>query len=215
MPAKSYALEQNGPKRLTVSWKFGWRDTTVSLDGQPVGVIPNQKALMQGQSFALTDGSQINVRLVNRLSGAELEVTRNGQPMPGSASDPQSRLKAAYQITYFIAGLNLLLGVLSLLIKSEFLQTLSYWPVSIAFGLTFLVLGFLIQRRSSVALILAIVIFALDGLLGIYLAISGGGTPGVGGLLVRVLLLIPMVQGVGAIKALKAQESQSVISPVV
>jgi hypothetical protein len=46
------------------------------------------------------------------------------------------------------------------------------------------------------------------------MAIAGGGTPGVGGLLVRVLLLIPMVQGVGAIKALKAQESQSTISPV-
>jgi hypothetical protein len=214
MPAKSYAIEQNGPKRLTVSWKFGWRDTTVSLDGQTVGVIPNQKALQQGQTFALPDGSQIFVRLVSRLSGTELEVMRNGQPMPGSASDPQSRLKAAYQITYFIAGLNLLLGVLSLLIKSEFLQTLSYWPVSIAFGLVFLALGFLTQRRSSVALIAAIVIFALDGLLGIYLAMTSGGTPGVGGVLVRVLLLIPMVQGVGAIKALKAQEGQSVISQV-
>ena len=111
--------------------------------------------------------------------------------------------------------MNLLLCVLSLLIKSEFLQTLSYWPVSIAFGLTFLVLGFLIQRRSSVALILAIVIFALDGLLGIYLAIAGGAQTFVGGLRVGVRLLIPMVEGVGAVKALKAKEGESVTSPVV
>jgi hypothetical protein len=39
----------------------------------------------------------------------------NGQPIPGSASDPQTKVKNAYGMVYFVAGLNLVLGLVSFL----------------------------------------------------------------------------------------------------
>lgn len=125
----------------------------------------------------------------------------NGQPLPGSASNPQTRLKIAYGIVYFIAGLNLAFGLASFLFNIELLRHLGIGLGSTLFGLVFLALGFFVQRGSRVALILAIAIFALDGLLGIYLSISQGNDPGGAGIVARIFLLIPMIQGVGAIQA--------------
>ncbi len=203
MPKQSYALEAGGEKRLEISWKPFWKDITVTLDGNSIGTIPNQKALTSGQEFRLPDGTALKVQLVSRVTSTELQVLRNGQPPPGSASDPQIRLKYAYWVVYFVAGLNLVLGLISFLFNVEFLQQIGIGFGSILFGLVFLVLGFFTQRKSMVALILAIVIFALDGLAGLFLSAAQGGIPGIGGLFARILLLIPMIQGIGAIKALK------------
>ncbi len=156
MPKQSYALEAGGEKRLEISWTPFWKDITVSLDGNSIGTIPNQKALTTGQEFRLPDGSALKVQLVNRVTSTELQVLRNGQPLPGSASDPQTRLKYAYWVVYFVAGLNLVLGLISFLFNVEFLQQIGIGFGSILFGLVFLALGFFTQRKSMVALILAI-----------------------------------------------------------
>ncbi len=192
-------------KALELSWKGMYKNVTVSLDGSQVGVIPDLKALSAGQEFRLIDGSTIKVQLVNKFMSPELQVTRNGLPLPGSSSDPQTRLKNAYLMVYFIAGLNLVLGFISALFNVEFLQSIGIGSFSIIYGLVFLVLGFFVQRRSAVALILAIVLFALDGILGFVLAVAGGTNPGTAGMVARIFLLIPMVQGIGAIKALKSK----------
>lgn len=39
MAKQTYALEPGGPKRLEISWKYGFKDTTITFDGAPVGVI--------------------------------------------------------------------------------------------------------------------------------------------------------------------------------
>jgi len=205
MPKQSFALEAGGEKRLEISWKGMYKDVTVSLDGNSIGVIPNQKALSAGQEFRLVDGSTIKVQLVSKFMSTELQVLRNGQPIPGSASDPQTKVKNAYGMVYFVAGLNLVLGLVSFVFNVEFLQQIGIGFGSILFGLVFLALGFFVQRKSTVALILAIVIFALDGIVGFFLAASQGYNPGGGGIIARIFLLIPMVQGVGAIKALKSK----------
>jgi hypothetical protein len=137
----------------------------------------------------------------------ELQVTRDDQPLPGSASDPKTRFKNAYLIVYFIAGLNLLLGLLASVFNVALLQELGIGFGSILLGLVFLVLGFFVQRQSSLALILAIVAFIADSLLGVVLSVLQGATPGIAGLLVRVLLLVPMFQGVPAIKTLKSKSA--------
>jgi hypothetical protein len=206
MPKQSFALETGGEKRLEISWKGLYKDVTVSLDGNSVGIIPNQKALSAGQEFRLIDGSTIKVQLVSKLISTEMQVLRNGQPLPGSSSDPQARLKTAYGVVYFIAGLNLVLGFVSFLFNVEFLQQIGIGFSSIVSGLVFLVLGFFVQRKSTIALILAIILFALDGILGVVLAASQGYNPGAGGIIARIFLLIPMVQGVGAIKAVKLKD---------
>ncbi len=213
MPKQTYAIEKGGPKRLVVSWKYGWRNFTVAFDGQTVGVIPDQKTLSAGQEMALPDGSRLAVKLSQNFISPTLQLLRNGQPVPGSMSDPQARLKAAYQMTYFIAGLNIGLGLIAWLFDVRFLQAIGVGAFSILFGLVFLALGYFTQRKSSPALILAIVIFALDGIIGFIGTAMAGVNPSVGGIFARILLLIPMVQGVGAIRTLKKEEAESVITP--
>lgn len=203
MPKQSYALEAGGPKRLELSWKGFFKNMTITLDGMPLGTVTDHMALRTPQEYQLNDGSMLKVQLVQNLSGAELQVSRNGVALPGSASNPETRLKTAWGIIFFIAGLNLLLGIVGLLTQSELLASLGIGWYSIIFGGFFLVMGFLVKKLSKVALIISIVVFALDALIGIIGSVAMGGSPAIGGLIVRVLLIIPMVQGVGAITELK------------
>ncbi len=205
MAKQSYALEAGGPRRLEVAWKGLYKDLTLTLDGAVVGTVPDQKALVQGQEFRLLDGSTLKIKLVQKLYSTELQVLRNGQPLPGSMSDPQTKLKNAYTVVYFVAGLNLLLGILSWALDIKFLQELGNGFASLLFGLVFLGLGYFVQRKSSFALIVAIVLMAIDALGGLVLAAMSGSGSSVGGLFARIILMIPMIQGVAAIKTLKAQ----------
>jgi hypothetical protein len=213
MPKQSYALEQGGPKRLEVSWKGLYKETTITLDGMQLGMVLDQKALYAGQEYRLMDDSLLKVQLVSGIGGTELRATRNGIPLPGSASNPESRVKTATGIIFFIAGLNLLLGIIALITQSELLANLGIGWYSLVFGGFFLVMGFLVRKRSKVALILSIVIFSLDALIGIIGSVALGGSPAIAGLIVRVLLIIPMVQGVGAITALKKASVPPVVPP--
>jgi hypothetical protein len=214
MPKRDFALEPGGLKRLEIEWKAFWKNITIRLDGSPVGTIANQKELASGREFDLPDGSKIKVQLVSGLYGAELRVLRNGQPLPGSDSDPATRLKNAYVIIYFIAGLNLVLGLLAGFLQVEFLQSIGMGWISVLYGLIFLVLGWFVQRRSMLALILSIGLYTLDGLVYLYLIFNGGGSPALTSIFMRVILLIPMIQGIGALQSIKKASDQAVISQV-
>jgi hypothetical protein len=200
MPTLKYALEPGGDKRLVIDWKPFWKDVSVTLDGKPVGVVPDQKALSAGREFSLPDASVLKVQLVRNFFGARFQVLWNGIPLPGSASDPAAMVKTAAGIVYFIAGLNLVLGLLVLLFNIDFLAQIGIGWFNIVWGFIFLVLAYFVGRRSVVALIIAIVLFALDGLAGFFLAILNGNNPGAGGLIFRVVLLVPMFQGIAAIR---------------
>jgi hypothetical protein len=205
MAKQSFALEPGGPKRLHITWGGIYRNIAVKVDDRTLGTIPDQRALVKGQDFRLPDGSKLHVQLVSTFMTAELRVLRNGEPLPGSPSDPIARLRNAYLLVYVVGGLNSLLGLLSLLLKVQFLQQVGIGLASFLFGLVFLGLGFLVQKRSLFALILAIVLFIIDGLSGLMFAAAAGGSAPVTGLFVRIILLVPMIQGVSAIKALKAR----------
>ena len=122
-------------------------------------------------------------------------------------SDPQTKLKSAYVIVFFVAYLNIILGVISLLFQVEFLQNLGFGLVSAFIGLVFLALGFFVKRRSTIALVIAIALFILGGVVSFVSYASQGYGANTGGLFARIYLLIPMVKGLGAIKALKQQTS--------
>ncbi len=207
MPKRAFAFEEDGEKRLEISWRsrFKFKDITVSLDGAPVGVIPDQKALIAGQEFQLIDHSIIKIQLVRKFESAELHVFRNGQPLPGSALDPQTRLKSAYLIVYFIAAFNILLSLIAILYKSASLQRAGFSFGSIVEGLVYLVLGFFIQRKSNIALMLAIALFIVDGIFSFYFAALRHANLSGEAIMIRVFFLIPMFQGIGAIKTLKTK----------
>jgi hypothetical protein len=213
MPKQSYPLEKDGPRRLELTWKVLWKDLNVRLDGESIGVIPTHRELTDGKEFTLPDQSILKVRLIDRFYLTDLQVLRDGQPLPGSASDPLARLRIAYILLYLIAGLNLALGLAAELFQFDFLLAMGMGPVSLVFGLVMLALAFFVQRRSRLALVLAMLILAVDGLIGVALAITQGYPPSIAGFVVRLLLIVAMFPGLGAIRELKNVDPKVLENP--
>lgn len=202
---QSFALEPGGPKRLQVSWGLAWKEFTVRLDGQVVGTIPTQKELWAGREFALPDGSTLSVRLAQQALTPVLELRRNGAPLPGSGTDPGQQVRTAAGIVYFLAGFNIVIGIVALIWRIEFLLRLGVGVPSIVFGLVFAVLGFFVQRRSALALGTAMALLIVDMILSLAGTEQGRSSPPVAGLVLRILFLIWMWQGFAAMRALRRQ----------
>jgi hypothetical protein len=161
------------------------------------------RGVRAGKTIPLPDGSELDVRLKSSLMATELAVLRNGRPLPGSATHPLQYIKQAYTIIFIIGILDLLLGILGLFSTAEWVLLLSGGWVTAVFGLFLLLLGWLVKARHSLpALITALVLYTADGLLGIVAVLAAGETPGIAGLIVRVLFFIGMAQGIKAIREL-------------
>lgn len=205
MPKITCTLERGGKDRLEVAWKGQWKNTTVTLDDAVLGTFADAHELKEGKAFVLNDGTTLHFQLVKNVVNSELKILRDGEPLPGSASDPFTRYKLAYGILFGIAILNIVLGLLSVLCQSEFLQNLGIGFSSILYGVGFIILGYFTKRRSAIALILAIVIFISDSLMTIVLWVVSGTLPNTAGIIGRIFLLIPMIQGVKAIRELPTE----------
>lgn len=213
MPKKQFALVRGGPQRLELAWSGIWKNMSVSLDGRSLGTIANQAELKQGRDFPLDEGGTLRVQLKTGLN-AELQVTRDGAPLPGSGSDPEERFKAAWGIIFFIAGLNGLLGLVVIVFDVAFLRNLGLGMSSLVTAAIYLGLGLWVKsQRSAIGLGIALALFALDGLLSLGAGVAAGGSPPVGGIVARIFLLLPMARGFAAIKELKAQAPSGLAVP--
>jgi hypothetical protein len=209
MAKQTFALERGGPKRLEIAWSGMFKNVQVTLDGAPIGSFETKKQLEEGGNFGLPDGSQLHVQLKRQGMATELQLRRNGEPLPGSASDPQQRVATAAGMLYFIAALNAALGIVAEL-GVEFLARIGVGWGNVVAALIYAGLGYLVKaKQSRVALVLAIVLFVLDGIASVFAGTHAGGSPPVGGLVARIFLLIPLWSGVPALTALnKAKAAQ-------
>jgi hypothetical protein len=200
---QAFAIEPNGEKRLIIAWKGVWNQVTIFLDKKWIGTIPDKKALTSGREFSLPDGSSIKVLLDNKNG---LNVLRNGQPLSGSATDPGTQRKSAYVLSYgiiyFVALSTLVLGLVNLIFHPAILEQLGNGLYQVVFGLVFLALGFFVQKKSHTALILAILIYGLDGLVTLISMISQGSILWISVLMMRILFITPMIKGLDAIQEL-------------
>lgn len=201
MPKKKFILKENGRHTLELTWRAFWKNFTVYYDGAPIDEIEGgAKGMRAGKTLSLPDGSKLSVKLKQDILAAELEVLRDGKPLPGSATDPIQRVRQAYVIIFIVGGFNLVLGIAGIFFETELLYLLGAGWGTAAFGLFLLILGWLVkERQSQPALITAIVLYLADSLLGIAAVIAADETPGIGGLIVRVLFIIGMAQGIKAI----------------
>ena len=202
MPTKSFSLEAGGTRKLAISWRGAWRDFTVQYDHSTVLTVPDQKALRSGASVTLPDGSSLSVRLERRFLGPELVLTRNRVPVSGSNTDPETLVKTSVSILYFVAGASALLGIAVEVFDIRMFRVLGFGISSIVSGAIFGVLGYFAQRRSRIALGTAIVLFAIDGVIGIAVAAEHTGSPPGGALLVRIMFIVAMVRGYIALGSL-------------
>jgi hypothetical protein len=207
MPTKRYSLNPGEAPRVELTWGVSWKNLRVSLDGKEIGTIPSAKELKAGQEFPLGDGTTLQVQLHQNFIAPELRVLRNGRPLPGSASDPAERVRVASQVVYFIAGLNIVVGLLVGMFHVDFLRIIGAgWPTFFT-GVIYLVLGYFVQRRSFAALVAAVALFALDGIATLADAAATTGRPVLGGIFVRIILIATMARGLGAIRELKREEA--------
>jgi hypothetical protein len=189
MEIMKYALERGGDKPLEISWEGNYKNVKVRLNGNLIGEIPSRKELLTRQIFQLPDKTDLKVQLEKIGAGWNLRVLRNDKPLPGSIFDPVYMNAVSFSIIYLIAGVNIVLGLIELVIKIESLQglnimlgfialvmkieslpTLGIGIIAIAIGFIFLVLGFFTQRRSRLALIVALIIHSLDCVLALFSA---------------------------------------------
>src|SRR5690348_6213956 len=104
MPVTTYAFKEGEPKRLELSWGRRGQDFTIRLDGSEIATLPNKKELSDGRNFPLPDGSTLRVRLTKFWGSDELQVLRNDQPLPGSASHPATRVRDASTALFLVSG---------------------------------------------------------------------------------------------------------------
>ena len=201
MPKRSYSLQKDGPKELECSWGIAWKNFTVKQNGQVIGTVANQKELKEGREFQLNDGSKLFVKLKIGLTSG-LYLTRDGQPLPGSDSDPMSKVKGAFTILLIIAVINIGIGVLSTLFNLQEIG-LEFGLGYIVFGFVFLILSIAVKRGSLIALIAAIILLILDALLGIVFMATSGGNQSIFWIIARIFFLIYLISSVSAFRKLK------------
>ena len=199
------ALERGARERLTITWKPNWQDVSIILDNQPLWTFANVEELKTGKSFKLDDGRTLQIQLLRRYLRSKLSILLDGQPLPDSAADPLNRFTLAYSIVFFIGGLNALLGLASILLQNSFLQSMGLGFFSIIYCAFFIGLGFSIKNRSQAALVIAVVLFIINSLLSIGLKVLDSQIPNPAGIIGRIFLLIPMIQGIHSIPKLPVQ----------
>lgn len=206
MGSKKLALEAGGPERLELKWGMFWKNFQVILDGRQVGEANGSAQLKQGVECQLADGSTLHIQLVTQPFDAELRVLRDGVPLPGSASDPEHRIRNAAYLLYFLAGLNTLLGVVVMAVGNELLESLDMGIGSVLFGAIVAVLGFFTYRRTRVAPILAMVLYVADSLYTFGTAVGEGGRFPVFAIIIRIYILLALYKAVQAAGELARQK---------
>lgn len=220
MSSQEFSLSLPEASRVRVFWnenqeKAGEKeDIVVCLDQTILGRIASQQELVTGHVFTLPDSSALKVQLF----GGRLEVQRNGERLTPlavpvtkrsqSARTPSDKLllrwRLAYCSTFFIAGVNMLLGfLLTQQQNSSGLYPPSNTPLilGLLIGGLFLILGIFAARKSSGALNAAIVFYIIDGLIALFQL-------NVLGILVHVTLLWLMISGTIALNRIREIEDR-------
>lgn len=206
MPSKKFAFRYSQAQIIEVFLTGAWfrkKDLVVRLDGKEVDRFTDTIGWRKGEVFRLQDGSILRVKLVDTSFYLERpQVFLNGDMLPESLSDLKQKLAGAYGTIYFIGGFNTFFGLASMLsplIKNSIGLGIDTFIV----GTTFLLLGYFVQRKSLLALKIAIVLFTLTSLVTI---ISTSQTDSLhsnrlnnGGMSVRIGFLVVMWQGMEAI----------------
>jgi hypothetical protein len=209
MGKRHFAIEKDGPKRLTIQWRGIWKEVEVLVDDQRLGEpFPNLRALKQGRDFVLADGRTLYVGFFQSFGRAGLDLKVDGVPLLGTGRDPRAAIKVAAIWLFVMSGISILGGIIGL--ASPVVARFGFgWPSLVA-GAVLGVLGFLVlKKRSRVALAIAIAIVLVDTALTFVVYAQVGGRGGVPtGLFLRGLMLFALFSSWRALGEVKKVEER-------
>ena len=78
MATRRFAFEPGGPVRLEISWKLGFRDIRVLLDGAEVLRVPLISGFGRGAELTFGDGAILYIRPADRF-WPDLEALLDGR----------------------------------------------------------------------------------------------------------------------------------------
>lgn len=198
MPKRRFALERGGPRRLQVQW--GHKGLKVFLDGLEVPPSGPHRG-----DYRLPDGSWIHVDMDAQSS--TVDVLRDGQFLPGTRFDPFYQVTIAYAIVLALAGLH---AVLAFLPFEQWIPEAAGLPLkTIAWALAavFALLGLAARQRSKAALMAAIALFSIEGIVFAFMALAFPGRR----LIIYGLLAVAagLIQGLDGIREIEVSEKGS------
>lgn len=190
MAKQLLSTRRGAPRDLELSYGWGYRNLEVRQRGRLLGTIASRTELTEGRTFTLDDRSTLSVKLVGPTWLApELEVLRNGVPLPGSATDPLKRLNSASNVVFLVAGLSLLIALLRWgSAPDEALGMAMY-------GALFLLLGFFTRKGSLAAAVTALALYLIDAIGGLALGVVAPGA-----IVIRGLISLMLVRGIAGIR---------------
>ncbi|WP_424096720.1 hypothetical protein [Moorena producens] len=220
MPIQKYSLPNENQTKVEISWQnlwFNWKDIAVSLDGQEVGRVPNQRALRKGQKFYLQNESILQVKLVGgsfRLGIEDLKVYLDNRKLKKIKIllTPIDKWKRAYKIIYMIGFFTLVFGIPFSIVSSIASQGQANYSEPTIIGILggiYLLLGYLVKRKSLPFLRIATTLYGFDTLLYLLgLFISNNPIAGIVALYWRWKWLGFMWKGIEGIRQINSQHHQ-------
>lgn len=208
MPTRTFYLDKESTEPIIIHHGYNWKNLTITKDGDLIGQVENVKELKRGRSFTFSQDSVLSIQLKQKWGFIqELEILLNGNPIPGSGTDPNIQIRQVYQLLLFIAAFNIVLGFITELTHIEFLKTLGMGYGTMVVGLLNGLFAYLIKfRHSLVALYCAIGLMLLDILFVFVYAADLGGNP-VSGLMMKGIFTLVLFNGIGALKKVRSEGS--------
>lgn len=206
MKHKKFPLEDGGQERLEISWRGAYKDFVVELDGQKVNPEPfTKKDIEAGQRLTLPDQSSLYIHHKRGMFGSELQLSRDGAPLPGSADHPAKRAKSAATILWLVAGLTLIAFAV-VYFGDDFLDWIALGSV-----IVYAALGMLVFRGSLVALWIGLVLYGLDTAVWVVASLASGSLPFVF-IIVRIGLIVGLARALPALRELNLKKAESIIT---
>jgi hypothetical protein len=201
-----FALRPDESKRLVVKLKPLGKGS-ITLDDRPlVEPLPTKTMMAKlhaGMSIPYGEGSFITIQSLpgNFLKPGGMVAKLDGVTLPGSPGTPlhaKQTAKGAGVFLYWIAGFNFVAGLVLQLTGSNPLGFLGGCVIAAIIGS----LGYFVHRKVSlIALGIAIVLLAMDGLGTVIRQADAGGGPNPGGLVVRVFFVIMLINAFRIIRS--------------
>ena len=212
MATKTFYLSEDQTAVLTTKWGLFYRNFEAFYNGQALGPAVSSDELRQGCTYNLPDGRVFTAQLLRNQGLQEVQLLLDGQPVPGSNTHPQERIKQAWYALLFIGLLSTTLGIVAESISSEGLRKLGLgWPSAVE-GIIFLGLGWWGYRsRSPLAFYLALGLLVLDKMLTVAAAVSEGGKGfgGFGSIFLWFFFCVAIFRGAKGASELREQERQA------